>query len=351
MDVGLVCDACSAFSPMGAFECVRCGLPVALENHRSKTSPERASSTDEGDEPYSDGEPVYLDEVEGSRPISHGANGPVPCPTCGVLVQYGHRFCFNCGGKMPALAHGGPPERDVFSEETKVSRNLPKGTQRPTMYFSTVQQARAKLTLIRGDGLDGTSFTLAGDEHLAGRVDVPLLFPDDPFLSPVHANFFYRGGRLVVRDEDSVNGVYVRITGGLEVPTPTRFLVGEQVLEVQAPLVPSDEAEPDGTYYFASPRRIALFRVVQTLRGGDLGRAVHAETEVVTIGREGNDIDFPEDPFISGQHAQLTWNGGKIVLTDLSSRNGTFVRVAGERELLHGDYVFMGQQLLRVEIV
>ena len=336
MDVGLVCDACSAFSPMGAFECVRCGLPVSLDPPRAGTEP----ST----HPDPESHPHGVADVEA-----------VPCPTCGVMVTFGHRFCFNCGGKMPSAstAHqaqsgGGANE---FHEETKVSRNIAKPGQRPTLFFSTMQQARAKLTLIRGDGLDGVSFTLAGDEHLAGRADVPLLFPDDPFLSPIHANFFYRDGKLIVADESSVNGVYVRITGGIEVVFGTRFLVGEQVLEVQQPGVPGDEAEADGTYYFASPKRPALFRVVQTLRGGDIGRAVHAESGVITIGREGNDIDFPEDPFISGQHAQLMWKDGRVMLTDLSSRNGTFVRVAGERELKHGDYVFMGQQLLRVEIV
>ena len=58
-----------------------------------------------------------------------------------------------------------------------------------------------------------------------------------------------------------------------------------------------------------------------------------------------------EDEFISGQHAQVTYERGQLVLTDLASKNGTFVRVDGERTLAHGDYVFMGQQLLRVEIV
>jgi len=71
----------------------------------------------------------------------------------------------------------------------------------------------------------------------------------------------------------------------------------------------------------------------------------------VSIGREGNDINFPDDPFISGHHARVSWSGTRLTLTDLGSRNGTFVRVAGEQVLRHGDYVFMGQQLLRVEIV
>ena len=73
--------------------------------------------------------------------------------------------------------------------------------------------------------------------------------------------------------------------------------------------------------------------------------------EIVTIGREGNDINFPDDPFISGHHAQLQLAAGNITVTDLGSRNGTFVRVIDEQVLRHGDYVFMGQQLLRVEIV
>ena len=39
-----------------------------------------------------------------------------------------------------------------------------------------------------------------------------------------------------------------------------------------------------------------------------------------------------------------------MTLTDLGSKNGTFVRINDESPLDHGDYVFLGQQLLRVEI-
>ncbi len=222
---------------------------------------------------------------------------------------------------------------------------------RRTQFFGAIQAARAKLTLIRGDGLDGVSFTLAGEDHFAGRVDCPILFAEDPFLSPVHANFFYKDGRLVVRDEGSTNGVFVRVNGAAEIAIGSKFLVGEQMLE--AHLVPegADDAVEDGTYFFASPRRGASLRVIQTLRGGDTGTAFCSASGSVRIGREGNDIDFPDDHFISGHHAQVARECGRLVLTDLGSKNGTFVRIAGERTLDHGDYVFMGQQLLRVEIV
>ncbi|MCG8416863.1 MAG: FHA domain-containing protein [Proteobacteria bacterium] len=220
------------------------------------------------------------------------------------------------------------------------------------MFFGAMQGARAKLVVIKGDGMDGVSFTLAGDEHLVGRSDTPILFGDDSFISPLHANFYYNSGNLIVRDENSTNGVYIRIRSSVQIRFSDRFLVGEQVLEVRSP--PKNqgpEAMADGTYFFASPPHPTHFRIVQALLGGASGMVYHARKPAVNIGREGNDINFPDDPFISGQHAQVSLEGNQLTLTDLDSKNGTFQRINGEHVLQHGDYVFMGQQLLRVEIV
>jgi hypothetical protein len=233
---------------------------------------------------------------------------------------------------------------------------------RSTMMFGGAHQAaRAKLTLIRGDGEDGVSFTLAGDEHQAGRGDVPISFPDDPYLSPTHANFMYRdSGRkgaspavveLVVRDEGSLNGVYVRINGTMNLTNGSTVLVGEQVLTVAAAAVPEDLPDAEGTYFSSSMPRPATMQIVQSLRGGSPGWVYRLGSGTVVMGREGNDINFPEDPFISGRHAELRMSNSVLSITDLGSRNGTFVRVTGEHVLRHGDYVFLGQQLLRVEIV
>ena len=42
--------------------------------------------------------------------------------------------------------------------------------------------------------------------------------------------------------------------------------------------------------------------------------------------------------------------GTSFQLVDLGSKNGTFLRIHEEAPLQHGDYVFIGQQLLRVEV-
>lgn len=255
-----------------------------------------------------------------------------------------------------ADSEAAPPQKlprsasDVFSSGTGTAI---RGGIKKTQAFGLMQEARAKLVLIKGDGLDGVSFTLAGNEHLVGRSDAAMImFEEDRYLSPVHANFFYRFGTLMVRDESSSNGVYIRIKGTVPVQFDDCFLVGEQMVQVQeTPESTVPEPIEDGTYFFGSPRRPAYYRVVQILRGGMSGFSYRSDSPVTTIGREGNDIDFPDDPFISGRHARVSWKNKQLSLTDLDSKNGTFLRISGEYPLKHGDYVFMGQQLLRVEIV
>lgn len=214
-----------------------------------------------------------------------------------------------------------------------------------------MQSARAKLTVIRGDGEDGVSFALAGTDHVAGRGDCAISFPEDSFLSPTHANFRYEDGILSVRDLDSLNGIFVRIAGTVQVQPNTTILIGEQVISAGPAPAPDDAPDSEGTYYSASMPRGATLQIVQHLRGGTVGWAFRLAADVVSIGREANDINFPRDPFISGRHAQIQLSEGVLSVTDLGSRNGTFVRIAGEQLLKHGDYVFLGQQLLRVEIV
>jgi pSer/pThr/pTyr-binding forkhead associated (FHA) protein/RNA polymerase subunit RPABC4/transcription elongation factor Spt4 len=330
MDVGLVCDACSALTPIGVPQCARCGQPVALDPRPKRGS---APAPNNGQTPIT---------------TAQGSAVGTTCGKCGAMVPPNFKFCPACGTKqMPA---------QNFDVETKVGpRQADPQVQKPgrsTLFFGgAMQAARAKLTLIRGDGEDGVSFTLAGTDHLAGRGECPISFPDDSFLSPTHANFRYANNKLVVRDEGSLNGVFVRITGTVKVEPGATVLVGEQVLSIHPARPPEDVPDNEGTYYSASMVRSATIEIVQQLRGGSSGWVFRCDTEVVTIGREGNDINFPDDPFISGRHAQIQLSGGVLSVTDLGSRNGTFVRVTGEHTLKHGDYVFLGQQLLRVEIV
>ena len=250
------------------------------------------------------------------------------CRSCSTPVPMGHKFCGRCGAAMP-----------------------PEIVAARTQFFGQLQvPGRAKLILIRGEGVEGLSYQLNAEQHIVGR-NGQLVFSDDPFVSSRHANLFYRSGKLVVRDEGSLNGVYWRMgEAGIEVLPGDSFLAGEQLFRVEGAPRPNDGPAPDGTYFYTSPKHQTQFKIVQVLEAGASGMAVCARGQTLQIGREGSDLNFPTDLFMSAAHCKVTEEGGKMTLTDLKSRNGTFVRLKAEKELGHGDYVFIGRKLLRVEI-
>lgn len=317
MTLGLVCDTCDTLSPLNATSCQVCGASLGIMKAK-RTAPTQPT-------------PVLA------------AQGRT-CPSCGAEVAGHFRFCGTCGKPM---GDAPPPQK---SEPKKT----PAGSK--TLFFSAMQApGRAKLILIKGDGMDGVSYMLSGTEHVAGRLEGPILFSDDSLLSPRHANFLYRDGKLHVRDEGSCNGVFVRIIRPVTLPAGSLFLVGEQLMRIEEVRQESAPApDPDGTYFYASPRRGSKLQLTQMLAGGYPGMIYRAREDTLTMGRENNDVNFPEDPFISGRHASVaaveTREGVRYQLADLGSKNGTFVRVHEEAPLFHGDYVFIGQQLLRVEI-
>ncbi|MBX3205587.1 MAG: FHA domain-containing protein [Labilithrix sp.] len=249
------------------------------------------------------------------------------CRSCSTPVPVGHKFCGRCGAAVP-----------------------PEIMNARTQFFGQLQApGKAKLILIRGEGVEGLSYQLNAEQHVVGKAG-QLVFPDDPFVSPRHANFFYRNGTLCVRDEGSLNGVYLRVRGSVDITPEDHFLAGEQVFRVDGPPQLNDQPGPDGTYFYSSPKHQSPFRITQVLQGGAHGMTVCARTSSLQIGREGGDLNFPTDLYMSGSHCKIEEANGALTLTDMSSRNGTYVRLRAERELGHGDYLFIGRKLLRVEI-
>jgi predicted component of type VI protein secretion system len=81
------------------------------------------------------------------------------------------------------------------------------------------------------------------------------------------------------------------------------------------------------------------------------GAAFTLEGDQITIGRDPVNEIVINDAEISRRHARLTFQGGKYVLEDLGSTNGTFVngqRLAGPRVLKAGEVVSFGEQIVMV---
>jgi pSer/pThr/pTyr-binding forkhead associated (FHA) protein len=82
-----------------------------------------------------------------------------------------------------------------------------------------------------------------------------------------------------------------------------------------------------------------------------LGACVLAHGTTLQIGSTYGDFVFPSDPLVSEQHCLVEEQADAILLTDLGSRTGVFVRVKGEQELAHGDELLVGRTRLMVELL
>ena len=324
LDVGIVCGRCDAFNPMGAAHCGFCGhdvrlLPAAKPAGSSASHPGEIVGGFAGAGSDLAGSMVAEERMDQAKYYV--------CESCMTPVPSGHKFCGRCGTSVPeAVMH-----------------------LHADFYGDMQDPAKARLILIRGEGMDGLSDHLKADQHLLGRQG-QLEFPDDQFISPTHANFFYRDNRLVVRDEGSLNGIYFRIRGSVEISPGDQFVVGEQVFRLDPTPKASDGADPDGTFFYSSPKYPSAFRLNQILEGGAIGMTICARGNSLQVGREDGDLNFPGDMFMSAKHATVEEKDGKFVLTDFDSRNGTYLRLKAEKALSHGDYVFIGKKLLRVEL-
>jgi len=250
------------------------------------------------------------------------------CSRCGELVQAEFSFCMNCGS----------PVEEPDSGTAKIE--------------AADQPPKFKLVLIRGDGGQTASYSLGGKEHIAGREDGIILFPDDDTVSPTHASFFYAKSRLLVKDLGSTNGTYFRLTDPVELRNGDRFICGEQLFIVEEGMTVEPAADQDGTYFAGTPLSNWFFRLTQVLKGGKPGAVHCARKAKVVIGREKADFSFPDDKFMSHKHSAVEHRDGGLWLSDAGSRNGTFMRLrdAEERVLNEGDYLFLGRQLMKVVV-
>ncbi len=66
-----------------------------------------------------------------------------------------------------------------------------------------------------------------------------------------------------------------------------------------------------------------------------------------TIGRQGADIEFPDDLFLSPRHALLNFVDGRLTVQDLGSRNRTWHFLEAPHRLRDGDLVLIGSQVIR----
>jgi len=279
--------------------------------------------------------PVALESRLGSSPSTPPQAAPTSdarvCHSCGAVVPEGFKFCGVCGTRYEA------------------PRAAPESSYSPA---PVAGDSAAVLVLIHPDGTEGDRFGLSIGETTIGRSHDAPLFAEDPFLSPKHATFFFVKNQLFVRDEGSLNGVFIRIKADIELFHWDMFRVGQQLLrfEEMSQVRPVQPGAGDGTTVMGSPLRGAWGRLSSVVAIDTSASVWNLRKPEEYMGRERGDIVFPEDGFVSGGHCKVSTRDGRYFLGDLQSTNGTYLRIKGEGILAPGDLILLGQQLFKIEM-
>jgi pSer/pThr/pTyr-binding forkhead associated (FHA) protein len=218
-----------------------------------------------------------------------------------------------------------------------------------------VTAGRLRLVLVGRDGSEGQSFPVEGANVHIGRTQGEIQFSQDHFVSPVHARLTPVEGGVQVVDLGSRNGVFVRIAAAEPVYPGDLFLLGHQLLRLENLPARVDESatDADGVRGFGTPLEPAWGRISLVGVADAVADSYCLRGTQVIFGRESGNVLFPHDAFLSRQHARLGMElrGGSmsVMLEDLGSANGTYLRMRGQAILHQGDMFRVGDQILRVK--
>ncbi|MBE7485223.1 MAG: FHA domain-containing protein [Polyangiaceae bacterium] len=267
-------------------------------------------------------------------PAPAAAGDIVTCPQCGHKNPPNNRFCASCGYNVGALSGSVPAPAAAAAAPAAAAGGG------PSVVF----------TALRADGTEAGTYKLPDAPTVTCGRDTGSIFAGDSYLSPRHATFTRRNNQLFVKDENSLNGVYLKIKPNepWALAYNDIFRIGQEIvrLEELKPAAPS----PDGVERFGSPAKGYIGRLSLVIGRDTSGNAFPIPERGVHLGRERGDILFSEDGYVSGLHCRIARGAdGKMYLTDVGSSNGTFVRLGHEQQVQRGDILLMGQQLFRVD--
>lgn len=284
--------------------------------------------------------PVAAPPVAQPAPSAAPGGAALTCPQCGHVNAAGHRWCASCGYNLSALAAAAAAVPGVPGAAPAAMPVAPAASAGPVV----------QLTALRADGSEAGTFRLPdGPTFTVGR-DTGSIFAGDSYLSPRHATFTRRGAQVSIKDEGSLNGVYLKLK-----PNEPHLLEFGDIFRIGQEIIRFEELRgqgrsADGVERFGSPAKGYIGRLALVIGRDTTGNAFPIPERGVHCGRERGDILFSEDGYVSGLHCRVARGpDGRVYLTDVGSSNGTFARLRSERTIASGDVLLMGQQLFRVD--
>ena len=223
------------------------------------------------------------------------------CGHCGDVHEPDTRYCPRTGN-LTVTARGSPaPGNDPMSnQETRVFAR-PSAASPPGPAASA---GAATLVVHRGSGNPHRKPLEIGQELIIGREKRAgvIAFPQDHYLTPLHARFFWRGRRLVVEDLNTLNKVFSRVREPADLREGDRIRVGNHVFRFE--LVHRSEEdlqeltranEQRGVLILGTKGEEARARLIVRLDTGLRGKEYFIGPGAIVIGREKGTHNFRND--------------------------------------------------------
>jgi len=346
------CAYCGRANDPGALFCIDCGKPLSKEAAAVKKAVPTPVPQAEG------AEPAPASSSSRGSPSEGLAQGGT-CPFCGGEIGSGRPYCPHCGrrlsapGSGPACSRCGTPIEPGVRFCATCGAPVDSGLSRPSSRPAPRTDLLVRLVLVDENGQPMQTFETKRVDTTIGRLEGDVRFPDDQFLSPLHAKLSWEEGRLVVRDLGSRNGTWVFLREPYRLADGDLLLIGSQLIRFRRLGYPGPHApEADATRRMGSLTPAADIAALTQLRAdGSTRDVIHLSPgRDLQVGRERGDWTFPYDPSMSGQHAVIRSEDADFVVVDDGSRNGVAVAARGAMPLDDGSRFLVGDKLLRVEL-
>jgi thioredoxin reductase/pSer/pThr/pTyr-binding forkhead associated (FHA) protein/ferredoxin len=191
--------------------------------------------------------------------------------------------------------------------------------------------SEVQLVSLHADDTPEETFPLSKDQVAIGKKAPDIACGDDVYMADTHAVLVRRGDGYALEDKSGGSGVWLRAKGMTGRPLAENDLVwiGAQIL-----MVTKQGAGFAVTHYNAEGVQQQTYPIPE--KGLIIGR-----TETVSLDRA--------DLSLSRRHAQFRFEGGKLGVYDLGSKNGTYVKMMATTQLTNGDEFRLASKRFRFE--
>lgn len=262
----------------------------------------------------------------------------MPCPACGSPIGATGTDCGICGYD---LTQGEPPSAEKCSrcgsqlgEEFQFCQvcGLAIGLRAPRPQTQRLKVLTTEVRKLRKQ---------ATGEHAAQSGEFPIGGEAKPTPR--------RGPRRAAGARAGARGPRGEMTPALTPKPASQGAWNARQLSAEKAPPPEPAPAPEEDRFAklgASPLRLVLVN-----RDGSDGESFFFPDSLLTLGRQGSDLVFADDDFLSPRHARLEIRDDGIWIVDLESLNGVFLRITETVPVFPGDTILLGHQLLRLDNV